>query len=113
MSTGQKLLTDADNEKLKHEFQEQDKLITDISDVVKDLKQHATTMGQQLSEHETLIKDIDFDVETGQSKLDRANRRILHILKNKDNCSTCACACFIIIIVIIIILVLLYGNVVK
>lgn len=65
------------------------------------LEEHARAIHTELGEQDTLIDDLDKDVDDAQGNLDRAMQLIQTLLDTKDNCTLCTIAILVIILLVL------------
>ncbi|MBW0486170.1 hypothetical protein O181_025885 [Austropuccinia psidii MF-1] len=79
-----------DAEEFNHEQQsmvmaQQDQTLGVISGVVDVLREQASLMGREISEHNILLEDLDEQIDQTESRLSKANRKLAQFVQENKN----------------------------
>lgn len=86
-------------------LQEQDVHLDSIHKTMQNLHMQASTMGQELEDQSYLIEDVDSNIDTVMSKLERGRKQLEWIYnKNSEKYNDC---CIILLIIILVVLLIL------
>ncbi|KAF8637935.1 hypothetical protein AX17_002556 [Amanita inopinata Kibby_2008] len=83
---------------------EQDKTMDHIAGALSTLAQQAGLMGQEISEHNELLTDLEQNVERTDTKLNDAMRRMRKFLRDSEEKGSAYCIVFLIIILMALLL---------
>lgn len=88
-------------------IQEQDRTMDSLVGTLTTLAQQAGLMGQEISEHNEMLEDLEEGVDRTDSKLSEATRRMKKFLRDSEEKGSGYCIGFLIIVLMILLLVVI------
>ncbi|KAJ6538727.1 t-SNARE [Mycena sp. CBHHK59/15] len=88
-------------------IREQDRTMELIGGTLHTLAQQAGLMGQEIVEHNEMLDDLEQGVDTTDTKLSDAMRRIRHFLRQSEEKGSGWCIIFLIIVLVVLLLLVI------
>ncbi|PLW08792.1 hypothetical protein PCANC_06143 [Puccinia coronata f. sp. avenae] len=88
-------------------MKQQDQTLGTISGVVDVLREQASLMGQEISEQNVMLDELDDQIDYTESKLSKANRKLNEFIKENKNSKSSWAIVFLIIILTILLLAII------
>ncbi len=85
----------------------QDTILDDISYEIKNLKQVAIHIGNEVDEQDVLLDDLHENTENAKNRVDNSNKKIDKIMRLSENKYTIT---IVILIIILIIMIIIYFT---
>lgn len=88
-------------------IQNQDLQLDSIHETMRNLNQQAQMMGGELEEQGFMLDELDQDMDTVGSKLQRGLKRVNYVIeKNRDTASNCCIGVLVVVLVILLVLLI-------
>lgn len=90
-------------------IQEQDRTMDSISGTLTNLAQQAGLMGQEIDQHVEMLEDLDRHVDSTDTKLNTAMRRLRRFVHETEDTKSGWCITFLIIVLIILLIAVIFA----
>ncbi|KAI5996310.1 t-SNARE [Pisolithus albus] len=90
-------------------IQEQDRTMDSISGTLTNLAQQAGLMGQEIDQHVEMLEDLDRHVDSTDTKLNTAMRRLRRFVHETEDTKSGWCITFLIIILVILLIAVIFA----
>lgn len=90
-------------------IQEQDRTMDSISGTLTNLAQQAGLMGQEIGQHVEMLEDLDRHVDSTDTKLNTAMRRLRRSVHETEDTKSGWCITFLIIVLIILLIAVIFA----
>lgn len=90
-------------------IQEQDRTMDSISGTLTNLAQQAGLMGQEIGQHVEMLEDLDRHVDSTDTKLNTAMRRLRRFVHETEDTKSGWCITFLIIVLIILLIAVIFA----
>lgn len=82
-------MTQPVDETLQHHYQEQDKILESLDQVIERQHANALEISRELMTHQKLLTEVELDVDQTNGRLQKGNKTMKKLVKSESNSGCC------------------------